>query len=134
MPAQIPQPTIDSDSREYWDGLAQGELRIQHCAACSKYVFYPRSICPHCFAAELTWVKAAGRGEIYSYTVVRQAFGRFSEDVPYVIAIVELDEGVRMMSRIVGTPPEDVKVGAAVQVTFEHFDEGVTLPYFQLTK
>lgn len=134
MPAQIPQPTIDSDSREYWDGLAQGELRIQHCAACTKYVFYPRSICPHCFAAKLTWVKAAGRGEIYSYTVVRQAFGRFSEDVPYVIAIVELDEGVRMMSRIVGTPPEGVKVGAAVQVTFEHFSEGVTLPYFKLTE
>ena len=134
MPAQIPQPTIDSDSREYWDGLAQGELRIQHCAACSKYVFYPRSICPHCFASELVWVKAAGRGTVYSYTVVRQAFGRFAEDVPYVIAIVELDEGVRMMSRIADTPPEDVKVGAVVQVTFEHFDEGVALPYFKLTE
>ncbi len=134
MPAQIPQPTIDSDSREYWDGLAQGELRIQHCTACSHYVFYPRSICPHCFASEITWVKAAGRGKIYSYTVVWQAFGRFAEDVPYVVAIVELDEGVRMMSRIVGTPPEAVKIGAAVQVTFEHFDEGVTLPYFQLTE
>jgi uncharacterized OB-fold protein len=124
----------DSDSRPYWEGLAQGELRIQRCNACSKAVFYPRLICPHCHADQLSWIAASGKGTIYSYTVVHQGFGPFAADVPFVIAIVELEEGARMMSRIVDAPRERVAVGAAVRVTFESVGEDLTLPYFRLVE
>jgi len=132
MPEQIPQPTIDSDSREYWEGLAHGELRIQHCDTCKQYVFYPRSLCPHCYSDQLSWVVATGRGTIYSYTVVYQAFGSFKEEVPFVVAIVELVEGVRLMTRIIGAPHERVKIGVPVHVSFTSVSEDMTLPYFQL--
>ena len=122
----------DGDSRPYWEGLTQGELRIQRCTACSRAVFYPRSICPHCFSDQLTWIVASGKGTIYSYTVAHQAFGHFAAEVPFVVAIVELEEGVRMMTRLVETPREHVKVGAPVQVTFETVGEQFTLPYFRL--
>ena len=133
MPAQLPPLVIDSDSRPYWEGLAQGELRIQRCDACSRYVFYPRAICPHCSAEKLSWITATGQGTIYSYTVAHQAFGPYADEVPFVVAIVELEEGVRMMTRIVDTPPEQVRIGAAVHVTFATISEEITLPYFQLT-
>src|SRR5579872_5738269 len=101
MPAQIPIDS-DGDSRMYWEGIAHGELRIQRCDACSRSVFYPRSICPHCFSDQLSWIAASGKGTIYAYTVVHQAFGAFAGDVPFIVAIVELEEGVRMMTRIIG--------------------------------
>jgi uncharacterized OB-fold protein len=135
MPAQIPASLIqqDSDSRPYWEGLAQGELRIQRCDVCSRAVFYPRSICPHCHADQLSWIVASGRGIIYSYTVAHQAFGVFAEDAPYIAAIVELEEGVRMMTRI-DAPRERVSIGLAVHVTFETMGENITLPYFRLSE
>ena len=90
MPAHIPASLIqqDSDSRPYWEGLVQGELRIQRCNACSKAVFYPRSICPYCHADSLSWIVASGKGTIYSYTVAHQGFGPFAEDVPFIVAII----------------------------------------------
>jgi uncharacterized OB-fold protein len=132
MAAQLPPLVIDSDSRPYWEGLARGELRIQRCDACSRYVFYPRAICPYCSSGQLSWVTSTGKGTIYSYTVAHQAFGPFADEVPFVVAIVELEEGVRMMTRIVDAPHEQVRIGAAVHVTFATISEEMTLPYFQL--
>src|SRR5258708_18120322 len=136
MPGQIPASMLqeDSDSRPNWEGLAQGELRIQRCNSCSKAVFYPRSICTHCHADQLSWIVASGKGTIYSYTVAHQAFGSFAADVPFVVAIVELEEGARMISRIVDAPRERVKVGTVVRVTFEQVGEDLTLPYFRLVE
>jgi uncharacterized OB-fold protein len=134
MSAQIPQPLIDSDSRPYWEGLARGELRIQQCDNCSRHIFYPRSICPHCFSQKLSWITAAGRGTIYSYTVVHQAYGAFADTVPFVIAIVELEEKVRMMTQIVNTPREEIAIGKPVRITFHKISDEVTLPYFQLAE
>lgn len=134
MPEQIPQITPDSDSQVYWEGIARGELRIQRCVACTRYVFYPRAICPHCFSDRLSWVAASGKGTIYSYTVAHQAFGSFAKEVPFVIAIVELEEGVRMMTRIIGTPREHIRIGAPVRVSCESIAEGPTLPYFRLVE
>jgi uncharacterized OB-fold protein len=122
----------DGDSRPYWEGLAQGELRIQRCQNCAKAVFYPRAICPHCHSDQLEWVVASGKGTIYSYTVAHQAFGPFTADVPFVVALVELEEGVRMMSRIIDAPRERITIGAPVIVTIKGDGEGVTLPYFRL--
>lgn len=134
MPGHLPASLLvqDSDSRPYWEGLAQGELRIQRCNACSKAVFYPRALCPHCYADQLSWIVASGKGTIYSYTVAHQAFGPFAADAPFVVALIELEEGVRMMSRLLDAPRERVTVGAAVKVTFEKVEEDLTLPYFRL--
>lgn len=134
MPGHLPASMLaqDSDSRPYWEGLAQGELRVQRCNSCSKAVFYPRALCPHCFSDQLSWIVASGKGTIYSYTVAHQAFGPFAADVPFIVIIAELEEGVRMMSRLLDAPRERVMVGAAVKVTFEKVEEDLTLPYFRL--
>jgi uncharacterized protein len=134
MPGHLPASMLaqDSDSRPYWEGLAQGELRIQVCNSCAKAVFYPRALCPHCFSDQLLWIAASGRGTIYSYTVAHQAFGPFAADVPFVVALIELEEGARMMSRLLDAPRERVTIGAAVKVTFEKVEEDLTLPYFRL--
>jgi len=141
---QIPQPVLDGDTRPYWEGVARGELRIQRCEACGRYVFYPRSICPYCHADRLGWVTASGEGTIYSYTVVHQAFGPFADQPPFVVALVELAEGVRMLTRIVGADgsrvPSQIAIGAPVRVMFEQVApadgkdsaEPLVLPYFQL--
>jgi len=136
MPGHIPASLLqqDSDSRPYWEGLAQGELRIQRCQTCAKAVFYPRAICPHCHSDQLEWIVASGKGTIYTYTVAHQAFGPFAADVPLVIALVELEEGARMMSRIIDAPRERVTIGAAVSVTFAAIGEELTLPYFRLVE
>jgi uncharacterized protein len=134
MPGHLPASMLaqDSDSLPYWEGLALGELRIQRCNSCSKAVFYPRAICPHCFSDQPSWIVASGKGTIYSYTVAHQAFGSFAADVPFVVALIELEEGARMMSRLLDAPRERVTVGAAVTVTFEKVEEDLTLPYFRL--
>ena len=134
MPGHLPASLIvqDSDSRPYWEGLALGELRIQLCNSCRKAVFYPRALCPYCFSEGLLWIAASGKGTIYSYTVAHQAFGPFAEDIPFIVALIELDEGVRMMSRLLDAPRERVTIGAPVEVTFEKVEEDLTLPYFRL--
>lgn len=136
MSTQPPAFSIasDSDSQPYWDGIAQGELRIQRCDACSRAVFYPRALCPHCHSDQLSWITATGKGTIYSYTVAHQAFGSFAKDAPYVVAIVELAEGARMMTRIVDAPRERIAIGVPVQVTFTPIAEDITLPYFRLAE
>ncbi|MFM1654140.1 Zn-ribbon domain-containing OB-fold protein [Brevibacillus sp. B_LB10_24] len=129
MAGQIPKPLIDDDSRPYWEGLKRGELLIQRCGDCNQSIFYPRALCPHCFSERVSWEKASGRGRIYSYTVVHRAFGPY--ETPYVVAIVELEEGVRMMTRILGDR-EKIAIDNRVEVTFEQVDDDLTLPYFQL--
>lgn len=119
----------DGDSTPFWEGVDRHQLRIQQCLSCSQPVFYPRSICPHCFSDQLEWITTNGRGHIYSYTIVHRSYGPFAQETPYVVAIVELDRGVRMLTRITGSR-EGVTVGAPVRVTFEQVDEELTLPYF----
>jgi uncharacterized OB-fold protein len=132
MSHPFPLPVPDGDSAPFWESIQQHKLRIQHCQACQQHVFYPRARCPHCFSDQLAWVQASGKGTICSYTVVHQAYGPFAKDVPFVVAIIALDEGVRMMSRITGSPPEAVRIGLAVQAEFVRVMEGVILPYFRL--
>ena len=134
MPAHLPASLFvqDSDSRPYWEGLKQGELLIQRCDSCSQAVFYPRAICPHCHSDQLSWIVASGKGTIYSYTVAHQAFGPFAADVPFIVVLIELEEGARMLSRLLDAPRERVTIGAAVQVVYEQVEEDLTLPYFRL--
>jgi uncharacterized protein len=125
----------DAESRPYWDGLAAGELRIQRCSACGRAVFYPRAVCPHCFAGELTWIRAAGTGTVYAYTTVHRAPGGLATQVPYPVALVDLEEGVRMLTRIVGTGPDEVRIGARVRLVITPLaGEERPLPCFALVE
>lgn len=98
--------------KRYLDALAQGRFEIQRCDACAKHVFYPRVLCPHCGSTRLGWVAPSGRGTVYSTTVVRR---KPADGGDYNVCLVDLDEGVRMMSRVVAIPPQDVRIGMAVQ-------------------
>ncbi|GMA63761.1 Zn-ribbon domain-containing OB-fold protein [Alicyclobacillus fastidiosus] len=131
MESRFPLPVRDGDSAPYWEGVDEGQLRIQKCQTCERHIFYPRSICPHCFSDVIDWVTASGAGRIYAYTVVHRSFGPFAEETPFVVAIVELAEGVRMMTRTKG-PRDLVRIGAPVRVTFEKIDDNLTLPYFEV--
>ena len=96
----------------YQVALNEGRFLIQHCTACGRHVFYPRSICPHCWSERLDWVEPQGTGTVYSTTTVRR---KPEAGGSYNVALIDLDEGVRMMSRVDGLPPTDVKIGMRVR-------------------
>lgn len=98
--------------KTYQDKLAQGSFEIQRCAGCGKHVFYPRVLCPHCGAERLDWIVPSGRGTVYSTTVVRR---KPSDGGDYNVALVNLDEGPRMMSRVVSIAPDAVRIGMKVR-------------------
>jgi uncharacterized protein len=126
-----PAPHPTAVSAPFWSGCARHELLLQRCTDCAAVVFYPRSSCPTCGSARLEQVPSAGCGTLYSYTVARRATHRKLVDrVPYVIAIVDLDEGPRLTSTVVGTAPEDVHIGMRLDVDFEDH-EGFTVPVFR---
>jgi hypothetical protein len=99
--------------RQYLDRLAAGRFEIQRCEACAKHVFYPRVLCPHCGSDRLDWIAPCGRGTVYSTTIVRR---KPADGGDYNIALVDLAEGVRMLSRVAGIAPDAVKIGMAVTV------------------
>ena len=102
---------MSGPEQTYFDHLADGEFMLQHCGDCAKVVFYPRAICPHCGADALEWRPATGRGTVYSTSVVRQ---RPERGGVYNVALIDFEEGGRMMSRVDGIAPEEVTIGMAV--------------------
>jgi uncharacterized OB-fold protein len=126
--AERPFPVPDAVTRPFWDGVAEGVLRLQRCADCDRHVFYPRAVCPRCMSSDLEWVEANGAGLVHSFTVVHRAPADFREEVPYVVALIDLDEGVRMMTRLVDVEPAAVVVGMPVEVAIQGEPR---LPYFR---
>jgi uncharacterized OB-fold protein len=127
-----PLPQITPWSKAFWEGCKRHKLLIQRCDECLKFVMYPKLYCPYCLSPKLKWVNATGKGKIYSFSTVQSyAPTEFAGDVPYVVGIVELEEGVRMMSNIVEIPPEKVKCDMPVQVVFDDVTKEVTLPKFK---
>ena len=118
-------------SRSYWEGCRLGELRLQRCNSCSEYQFYPRIVCSHCDGRALSWEAVSGRGHIASFTVVRRGISK-AYAAPYIVVLVDLEEGPRLMSNLVGCEPEAAAVGAAVEVKFEAWGADSVLPVFQL--
>jgi uncharacterized OB-fold protein len=98
-------------SQVFADGLARGKFNIQLCSACGRHIFYPRALCHHCGSPALEWVAASGRGTVYATSVVRV---RPEEGEHYNVALIDLEEGPRMMSRVIGAAPEDIKIGTPV--------------------
>jgi len=131
MKNSIPKPQMDEDSRPFWEGARNHKLMIQQCETCRQYIFYPRIICPYCYSDLVSWVEASGHGKIHSYTVVHNAMPPFKGQTPYTIAIIELVEGTRMLSRIVGDR-NDIGIDKPVSVVFEKIDDELTLPYFKV--
>ena len=126
----VPAPT--RETKPFWDGCKEHELRIQRCAACGHQQFFPRIYCQRCFADRIEWVKASGRATVLSFTIVRRPVSAaFAADVPYVVALVTLAEGPVMMTNIVGCDPERVRIGMPVEATFEDWTEEISIPKFR---
>ena len=106
---QKPLPTITSEARPFWEGAAKQKLLMQRCIDCSAYIWTPRPSCFECGSENIQWQELSGLGEVYSFTVIRQVVGRaasqaFEKDIPYVIAWIDLDEGPRMITNVIGCP------------------------------
>jgi len=133
QPYAKPIPMITPENEPYWQACKQHELRLPTCASCGPH-FYPRSFCPTCGSRDLEWRQMSGRGAVYTYAIVRRApTPGFRGDVPYITAIVELEEGPRMMTNVVGVAaePEAITVGMPVEVTFEDITDEISLPKFR---
>lgn len=126
----VPEPSLDS--RPYWEGLEQQKLMLQQCAGCGRTRHYPRPMCDACYSTEVRWITASGRGTVYSWTVTHQPFNPgFRDELPMVLATVDLEEGVRMLAHLREVAPEQVRIGLPVKVEFERAREGLTLPYLR---
>lgn len=129
-----PLPVIDPGSRPFWDATREHRLSIPRCQACGEYHFYPRELCPHCHSDDLEWTDVSGNGEIYSFTIARKPAGPvYADDVPYIIAMIVLDEGPRMLTNLIVDDVETVQIGDRVAVKFEDVTDEVTLPKFTPT-
>src|SRR2546427_2406651 len=128
-PVAVPTP----ETRPFGEAARRPEPLLQRCRACGAYVFYPRAACPRCLGAELEWRRASGRGRLHTFTVVHRGARNFPLPAPYVLAIVELDEGPRMMTNLVGIVPDPAKIaiGMAVEVVVQGVSAQVALPRFR---
>ncbi len=127
-----PLPRIDEESKGFWEACQRHQLYVQQCRSCGALRYYPRALCPACLSSDTQWVLSSGRGTVYTYTVTyqNQAPG-FRDELPYVLAYVELEEGVRVLTNIVGCAVEDVRIGMPVEVTFDDVSSAITLPKFK---
>ena len=128
-----PLPVPTPETQHYWDGAKAGELRLQRCKDCSKAYFPPRPFCPECASRSVEVFKASGKGKLYSYIINHRPAPGFEDDGPYAIAVIELEEGPRLMSNIVqcDQTPEALQLDMALEVTFEKVNEEITLPKFK---
>ena len=128
-PIPVPQPESD----RYWEGTRRDELWLRRCRDCNMAYFYPRDICPTCHSRNTDWFRSKGEGAIYTYAIVHRAPHRgFADDVPYVVALVELEDGVRVPTSIVDVEPEpeNLRIGMPVRAVFEKISDEITLPKF----
>ena len=132
MPAMrfdIPSP--DLETQPFWDGCREGRFLVRHCNACGEDHFYPRPFCPKCWSDDVAWKEASGRGTLYTYSIVHaNDLPPFNERVPYVAAVVELDEGPRVMTNIEDVDHADLRVGMRVGVHFRELNDEISIPVF----
>ena len=132
MAPRFDLPSIDMETRPFWDGLKERKFLLRHCNACGHDHYYPRPFCPTCWSDALSWTEASGRGRLYTYSVVHvNDLPPFNERVPYVAAIVELDEGPRVMTNVEGVPFDELRADMPVTVDFKAISDDVTIPVFR---
>ncbi len=127
LPVAAPRPT--PDDAPFWEALGQSRLVLPRCRRCGTHIWYPRGFCPSCYSPEVDWVEASGRGTVYSYTVSTRGVGPWAERAPYVIAYVELEEGPRILSNLVGVDPGEVRIGQSVRAVVEFDGEAPALRF-----
>ncbi len=126
-----PLPEITAESRPFWEGCKRHQLLVQRCRGCGARQHYPRGICAACWSDDLEWLPSSGRGTVYSFTVTYRTQARgFKDELPYVLAWVELEEGVQVLTNLVGGDPEKLTIGMPVRVTFEDVNADVSIPRF----
>lgn len=126
----LPRPTPETSI--FWSGCQNHQLLIQRCTACGHHQFYPRILCTECASFRVDWVQASGRGKVKSFTVVRRPVTEaYAQDAPYVIALIELDEGPTLMSNVIACDADTVHIGMAVEVSFEAWSDDITMPLFR---
>jgi uncharacterized OB-fold protein len=125
-----PIPQADEESREFYDGARQHQLMLMRCENCGAWRLPSRPRCPDCWSTATEWAQASGRGTLYSFGVMHQKFPGFEDDVPYQYAIVELEEGPRIVSNIVGVAPEDLRVDMPLVAVFDDVSDDATLVRF----
>lgn len=118
LPAFPPEPTLED--APFWDAAAEDRLVLPRCGSCATFIWYPRAFCPRCHSSSgVEWVPASGRGTVYSFTVSHRGMGPWSEHAPYVVAYVELEEGPRVLTNIVGADVDGLRIGDAVEAVFQ---------------
>ena len=133
----LPIPSITSEAKPFWDGLANQLLLIPKCNDCGHLFMYPKAYCPNngCFSSNLDWEQVSGSGNLFSYTIVhRSADVRFQEiaaQKPYIFALIELEEGPKLISNLVNVDIDNLEVGMPVEIIFEKINDDITLPKFQ---
>ena len=126
------EPPVTETTQPFWDATKEKRFLVQWCIDCAQPVFFPREVCPRCLGSDLEWRAGAGRGVVYAVTVeYKPQNPAMAERAPYAVALVDLDDGIRMLSNVVGCPPEDITVGMPVQVTWEELSDGRHLPLFE---
>lgn len=132
MTYQKPLPQTNADNKPFWDGCRQHQLRFQKCENCGHVRWPPAVICPICHSSEMKWIVAGGKGKVYSFAICHQAFHEaFVNDLPYLIAIVQLEEGPHMLTNIVGCIPKDVHCDMPVEVIWDDITDEFSLPKFK---
>jgi len=130
-----PIPTVDADSIEYWNGAKLGKLMLQYSKVSSEYFLYSGSLGNTINDENIVWKEVSGNGEIYSFTYVHTPAGEaFKDDIPYIVALITLKEGARIISNVMIDKNEKIKIGDKVKVYFEKVSEELTIPKFKLLK
>lgn len=124
-------PTPTPETQPFWDGAKRHELMLPRCRGCGQYHFYPRALCPFCWSTDLEWIKASGKGKVHTFSIPQRAVMGITG--PFIVAIVELDEGPRIATNIIGVDPDPKNVWCdmAVEVVFDDLTDAIALPKFR---
>lgn len=125
-----PVPEKRPETIKFWEGCKEGKFLLQKCDDCGKVIYYPRALCPACMSSSISWIPSAGKGEVYTFSVHHRGPTKGFK-TPYVVALIDLEEGVRVMSNVVGCDPNDVRIGMKVEVVFEQLTDEIFLPKFK---
>ncbi|RMF97014.1 MAG: Zn-ribbon domain-containing OB-fold protein [Gammaproteobacteria bacterium] len=129
--AQRNLPPVTVETRPFWEACRDGRLLLQQCRGCGHRQFYPRLVCSQCLGRELDWIEACGRGQVESFTIMRQAISpAYRNDLPYVVAIIRLAEGPTMLSNVIDCDPEALQIGMDVELRWATVTDEITLPKF----
>lgn len=132
MRPAVPRPVPTADNAPFYEAARRGELRFQRCGECGTFRHYPRPVCSRCLSRRFAWERVSGRGEVYTWTIVRgPTLPAFENELPYNVIDVLLEEGVHFVSGLVDCPPDDIRAGMPVIAVFEKLDDEITLVKFR---